>query len=179
MHSAIFSAWSSDSMTHGPAMRNSPPSPRVSLPSWKEVAKGFEGFPGIGSFGGSDGYSAETSEPTLGSRYFLRAQEVLHLGRFLVHQPLEAVVIRRLDECREQRVRLERLGLELGVELAAEEIRMLLLRQLDDFDIGTIGRRAGDAQACRGQRLLVFAVELVPMAMTLADLDCTVRFRGE
>jgi len=43
-----------------------------------------------------------------------------------------AVLVRRADEAAEQRMRLQRLGFELGVELAAEEIRVA--GQLTDFD---------------------------------------------
>ena len=51
------------------------------------------------------------------------------------------------DEVAEERMRLERLGLELGMELAAEEVRMV--GDLDDLDVGAVGGRAGDAQAVR------------------------------
>ena len=52
----------------------------------------------------------------------------------------------------EERVRLERLGLELGVELAAEEVGMA--GDLDDLDVGGVGRGAGEAEAGAGEQLL-------------------------
>ena len=69
---------------------------------------------------------------------------------------------------REQRMRLQRLRLEFGMELAAQEERVV--GNLDDLDVGPIGGRAADAQSAGGQRALVLAIELVAMAMALADL---------
>jgi hypothetical protein len=43
----------------------------------------------------------------------------------------------------EERVRLERLRFELGVELAAEEERVR--GDLDDLDVGRVGSRTGEA----------------------------------
>ena len=51
----------------------------------------------------------------------------------------------RADEGDEQRVRLQRLRLELGMELAAEEPGMV--GDLADLDVRAVGRLAGDAQA--------------------------------
>ena len=47
---------------------------------------------------------------------------------------LALVIERRADEGGEKRMRLERLGFEFGVELAAEEVRMA--RYLHDLNIG-------------------------------------------
>src|SRR5579883_590402 len=84
----------------------------------------------------------------------------------------EAVLIRRFDEGRKQRMRLQRLGFELGMELATEEERMV--GQLHNLDVGPIWCRAADAQAAGDQRALVLAIELVAMAMALADFALTV-----
>src|SRR5579863_5200550 len=48
----------------------------------------------------------------------------------------------RAYECGEKRVRGQRLRLEFGVELAADEPRMI--RNLDDFHVNAIGRAPGD-----------------------------------
>ena len=53
------------------------------------------------------------------------------------------------DEVAEERVRLERLGFELGVELAAEEEGVA--GDLDDLDVGGVGGGAGEAQAGAGE----------------------------
>src|SRR3954468_13846670 len=82
--------------------------------------------------------------------------------------PLRALVrVARLDEPGEQRMRLERLRLELGMELHRDVPRVR--RQLDDLDELAVERAADDLQALVGQRLLVEAVELVAMAMPLVD----------
>src|SRR5262249_5948370 len=71
---------------------------------------------------------------------------------------------------------LQRLRLELGVELAAEEVRMI--RELNDLDVGAVRRAAGDPHAAADQHRFVLAVELVAMAMALADLERAVGLRG-
>ena len=74
------------------------------------------------------------------------------------------------DELAEERVGLEGLGFELGVELAAEEVGVA--GDLDDFDVGLVGSGAGDAQAGAGEQGFVLAVELVAVTVALADLRC-------
>src|SRR6476646_10274567 len=59
------------------------------------------------------------------------------------------VAVARLDEPGEQRVRLERLRLELGMELHGHVPRMR--RQLDDLDELAVERAADDLQALLGQ----------------------------
>ena len=53
---------------------------------------------------------------------------------------------RGADEVPEERVAGERLGLQLGMELAAEEPGMVVV-QLDDLDELAVGRHAGEGQA--------------------------------
>ena len=77
------------------------------------------------------------------------------------------VLARRLDEAGEQRMRLARLALELGMELHRHVPRVA--GQLDHLDELAVERAADDLQALVGQRLLVEAVELVAMAMALVD----------
>ena len=79
----------------------------------------------------------------------------------------ELVLVARVDEAGEERMRLERLRLELRVELHRDVPRMR--RQLDDLDELAVERAADDLQALVGQRLLVEAVELVAMAVALVD----------
>src|SRR5574340_948869 len=93
------------------------------------------------------------------------ATRVLRLPRFRARLPL---LIGRADEGPEQRVRFERLGFELGVELAAEEPRVV--RDLADLHVHAVRGLAGDAQPVLGQDGLELAVELVPVAVPLADL---------
>src|SRR6185503_8600853 len=79
-----------------------------------------------------------------------------------------AVFVRGLHKGGEQRLRLERLGLELRMELAADEVRMVI--ELDDLDVGSVGSRSRYAQAGAGQHRFILAVELVAVAMAFADL---------
>src|SRR5690349_13225187 len=73
----------------------------------------------------------------------------------------ELVAVARFDETGEQRMRLQRLRLELGVELHRDVIRVV--RQLDDLDELAVERAADDLESLVGQRLLEQAVELVAM----------------
>ena len=85
-------------------------------------------------------------------------------------EALLPVPVARLDEFIEERVGLEGLGFEFGVELAAEEVGMA--GDLDDLDVGLVGRGARDAQAGAGEQGFVLAVELVAVTVALADLRC-------
>ena len=87
------------------------------------------------------------------------------------------MLVRRADERLEQRMRLERLGLEFRMELAADEIRMT--GDFDDFDVRSVRRRAGDLQAAGNHRVFVLAVEFVAMAVALADFELAVYLVGE
>src|ERR1700693_3702371 len=80
--------------------------------------------------------------------------------------------IRRRDERAEQRMRLQRLRLELGMKLASDEMRMI--RQSHNLNVSSVGRRAGDVQPSRHHRLFVLAVEFVTMAVALADLELAI-----
>src|SRR5688572_26835758 len=65
-------------------------------------------------------------------------------------------------------MRRRRSALELGMELAADEVRVLL--QLDHLDELLVGARAREHEARLLERLAVVVGELVAMAMALADL---------
>ena len=107
----------------------------------------------------------------------LRPVKHLDTDFFLLVAAAQPILVGGLDEGREQRMRLQRLRLEFGMELAAEEEWMV--GNLDDLDVGSVGCGAGDAQAAGGKGLLVFAVELVAMAVALADLGFAVRLMGQ
>src|SRR5258708_99524 len=74
-----------------------------------------------------------------------RPQKHLHIFRALGIAPLLAVLVARFDERAEQRMRLQRLGLEFRMELAAQEIRMI--RNLNNPNIYCIGRDAREPQS--------------------------------
>src|SRR5215472_15228583 len=81
------------------------------------------------------------------------------------------------DECREQRMRRERLRLELRMELASQEPRMV--RRFDNFHINAIGSFAADFESSSRERRLVIAIEFVAMAMALGNLGGLIRARGK
>src|SRR5438552_10184483 len=72
-----------------------------------------------------------------------------------------------VDEAGEQRMRAQRLRLELRMELHGDVPRMS--RQLDHLHEFSVRRAAGNPQPFVGERLLVEAVELVAMTMALVD----------
>src|SRR5579875_2232342 len=75
---------------------------------------------------------------------------------------------RRTHETREQRVRRERFRFQFGMELHADEPRML--RIFDDLRQNAVGRQAGEAQPSRFQPLTIMDVHLVAMPMPLGNL---------
>jgi len=78
---------------------------------------------------------------------------------------LMAVFDAGADEGGEQRMRSQGLGLEFGMELAAYEPRVV--GGFDDFDVDAVGGASGDAEASAGERVFVFAIEFVAVAMAL------------
>ena len=75
--------------------------------------------------------------------------------------------MRRGHEPVEQRVRPFRPRLELGMELARHEPRVVL--QLDDLDEPAVRRLAGQQHAGRLERRAVAVVDLEAVAVTLVD----------
>src|SRR5690349_11627479 len=63
------------------------------------------------------------------------------------------------DESRKQGMRLERLGLEFGMELAAQKPRML--RGLDNLHVIFVWSTPGNFESSRNQRFFVLPVELI------------------
>src|SRR5208283_1979400 len=92
-------------------------------------------------------------------------------------QPPLPEFVSRADKRLEQRMRLHRLGLELGMELAAQIPRVV--GDLANLDVSVIGRLAGEAQAARLQPVFVLTVELIAMAVALVDFARAVRAVGE
>src|ERR1700690_733103 len=92
-------------------------------------------------------------------------------GVFL-RPPLQAMLIGRAHEGLEQRMRLQRLRLELGMELAADEVRVI--RQFHHLHVSSVRSGARNSQSRRDQRLFVLAVELITMAMAFADFELAV-----
>src|SRR5258707_4966712 len=78
-----------------------------------------------------------------------------------------AVLFGGADEALEQGVWLHGLGLEFGMELAAQIPRMV--GELADLDVRIVRRLSRDLQARRLQATFVFAIELVTVAMALVD----------
>src|SRR5205814_10210104 len=73
-------------------------------------------------------------------------------------------------------MRIPRARPELRVELAGHEIRVVL--DLDDLDELLFRPDAGDAQAVLLERLEVVVVDLIAMAVTLADDALAIQPRG-
>src|SRR5205823_2692113 len=81
--------------------------------------------------------------------------------------PGAMLLARRAHEPGEQRVRPGRARLELGVELAADEPRVI--GQLDHLDERAVGGEAGAAHAVFGQHVAIRVRHLVAMTVPLAD----------
>src|SRR5712691_11559005 len=93
------------------------------------------------------------------------------VGDFALH-PAALVLERGADEGTEQRMRLQRLGLELGMELAAQIPGVI--RDLSDLDVNGVRRFTREPKSVPLQDVFVFAVEFVTVAMALADFGFSV-----
>src|SRR5438445_3525324 len=82
-----------------------------------------------------------------------------------------------IDEAPEQGMGLHGLRLELGMELAGEEVRMI--RDLDDFHEAPVGRLAGDAQSAPRHLVEIGAVDFVAVPVPLAYLGAPVGLVGK
>src|SRR3989442_13083892 len=74
-----------------------------------------------------------------------------------------------VDKRLEQRVGREGARLELGMELATHEPRVVA--DLDNLDVSAIRRVARNGEAVSRQRLFVFAVEFVAVTVPLRDFE--------
>src|SRR6266511_3206914 len=146
-------AWPSDSITHGPAMRRSfLPSP-TSCPAIRASTASTSSFP--------SGRAARAL-----SLAVLADRELRHRGAGPALR-LVAVPARRRDEPGEERVGRERLRLELRVELAAHEVRVVVeLDHLDEVQVRVHAREDHpDLLVLRAVRV----VELEAVAVALLD----------
>src|SRR6266850_103658 len=143
-HSAIFSACFSLSMTHGPAIRKRSGPPLSMLPTLK-------GFTTKDTTEHKD-YHSILREPScplwLSLVYFFRTVEAFQIGGLFARAELAAMLVRCADKSAEQRMRFQRLRLELRMELAAQEVGMS--GKLHNFDVSGIRSRPGDTQAGAG-----------------------------
>src|SRR5438477_6149825 len=89
----------------------------------------------------------------------------------------QVVLVAGRNEVAEDGVRLQRLGLEFRMKLAAEKEWMG--RYFNDFHVGCIGSSPGDPQPPTREDSLVLAVELISMAVALADLRGPIGLRGQ
>src|ERR1035441_10644997 len=69
-------------------------------------------------------------------------------------------------------MRLQRLRLELRMELAPDEMRVI--RKFHHLDVSAVGRSPGNSHPCRHHWLFVFTIEFVAMTVALADLELAV-----
>src|SRR5690348_9835120 len=88
-------------------------------------------------------------------------------GRRRLRTRRHLVLMARFDESREQRMRLQGLGLELRMKLDRDVPGMR--GQLDDLDELSIERPADDVEAIFSECSFEQAVEFVPMAVAFVD----------
>src|SRR3546814_10424523 len=79
-----------------------------------------------------------------------------------------ALLHRRFDETREQRMRIERLRLEFRMELHPDKPWMV--RALNDFRQHAVGRHARKDEPALFELFAIRAVDLITMAVALADV---------
>src|SRR2546423_6612710 len=128
---------SSDSTTHGPAMRNG------TAPPW----------------------AAKCCATSVASTGELRPLDLGGGGQ----GPGAMLLARRAHEPGEQRVRPRGTRLQLRMELAADEPRVV--GQLDHLHQRAVGREAGAAHAVFGEYVAVGVRHLVAMPVPLADFE--------
>src|SRR6516165_2432078 len=78
----------------------------------------------------------------------------------------------RCNERGKQWMRFKWLRLEFRMKLTTEKKRVG--RYLNDLNVCSVWSGAGNPKPASGQNALVFAIELVPMAVPLADLSLTI-----
>src|SRR4051812_25250955 len=105
--------------------------------------------------------------PIVSPANWIGATALTYHGRSRLLGDCDLVPVARPDEPGEQRVRLQRLGLELRVELHGDVPGVI--PPLDDLDELAVEGAAHDLHAVVGQGLLVEAVELVAVAVALLD----------
>src|SRR5688572_11537232 len=115
--------------------------------------------------------SSRTQGPAMtksaSSRKMLTSVACLREGRRRL-APLSLGAHRGRDEAREEGMRSRGAGLELGVELAADEPRVL--RVFDDLDELSVGTQPAQAQAVLGEEVAILVRDFIAMPMALTDL---------
>src|SRR4051794_1834308 len=146
MISAIRIACSSLSMTHGPAIRKRSPDPTWMSPTWKEVVmpKPFHHLDEVEGNSRIPRCLSDAVAKILSPRDSLRPMKHLYLDGFFLGPPPLPILVRCSHKCPKQRMRLERLRLELGMELATDKMRMI--RQFHHLHISPVGRRSRDSK---------------------------------
>src|SRR5437588_13004310 len=96
-----------------------------------------------------------------------RTQKHVDHSRIFLLSLFLTVGIGSADEFPKQRVRLQRLRLKFGMELASNEKWMAW--NLNHLYIGAIGSRSRDAEPSCHHRLFILAVKLVAMPVSLAN----------
>src|ERR1700739_4612254 len=107
----------------------------------------------------------------------LRPVEHFYLGRLSLRTPVQPVLISRAPKRAEQRMRLQRLRLELWMELAADEMRMV--RQLHHLYVGSIRRGSRNLQSRRRHWLFILTIEFIAVPVALADFRLPVNAIGQ
>src|SRR6478672_7985984 len=93
MTSAMNIAWSSLSITHGPAMRNNPPAPMRTLSIWKDALMADQRGPRETQGKNSQTGISRPAEVVLSPGHFLRPVKHFHFGSRLVRSPFQSVFI--------------------------------------------------------------------------------------
>src|SRR6202023_4370870 len=92
-------------------------------------------------------------------------------------EALATVLEACVNERCKQRMRSQRVRFELGVKLAADEPGVI--RDFHDFDVDAVRSAAGDAESSARERVFIFAIKLVTVAVTLGDIGVAVSLVGE
>src|SRR5579875_605906 len=95
----------------------------------------------------------------------------------LAAQTTPPVFVCGADEGFEKRMRSQGARVEFRVELAAEKTGVI--RNFHHFHIGAVGRCACNAEPVGNEGLLIFAIELVTVAMALGNLKRSIGAMSE
>src|SRR5580704_7609187 len=98
----------------------------------------------------------------------------LNLSRRFISPPLQPMLVSSPHKCLEQRMRLQRLRLKLGMKLAPNKMRMV--RKFDHLYISPVRRRPRNPQPARRQSFFILTIEFITMPVPFADLILPVDF---
>src|SRR5512142_424048 len=156
-----------DSITQGPAKKSGGAPPPVAKPraiSIREEAIAGESMRKPGSL----------APPATPSGPVRSHSRLLGRGRVRFRLDRRAVRLGGPDEIAEKRVTRERLRLQLRVELAAEEPRVVVV-DLDDLDELLVGRHPGERETVLFELGEVLLVDLVTVPVAVPDEGFAVR----